>query len=122
VNGRVTSRFGQRGRKPHHGIDISARRGSPVRAAAAGKVVFSDRKRNYGRVVILAHAGGYETLYAHNQDNLVWDGTHVKQGQLIAELGSTGNAKGPHLHFEVRHGKRALDPLTCLPLRTTRRP
>ena len=122
VNGRVTSRFGQRGRRPHRGIDISARRGSAVRAAAAGTVVFSDRKRNYGRVVILAHPGGYETLYAHNQENLVWDGTHVKQGQTIAEIGSTGNAAGAHLHFEVRHARRALDPLACLPLRTTRRP
>ena len=122
VRGKVTSRFGERGRKSHRGIDVSARRGTGVRAAAAGRVVFSDHKRDYGRVVILEHAGGYETVYAHNQENLVWDGTHVQQGQLIAEVGSTGNAKGPHLHFEVRIANRAIDPLSCLPIRTTRRP
>jgi lipoprotein NlpD len=121
VNGTVTSHFGTRGRRPHRGIDISAHAGAAVRAAAAGRVRFSSRKRNYGRVVILEHAGGYETVYAHNQDNLVVRGAHVEQGQLIAEVGSTGNAHGPHLHFEVRIGKRAIDPLGCLPIRTTRR-
>lgn len=122
VNGTVTSRFAGPGRRSHRGIDISARHGTLVRAAAAGRVVFSDRKRGYGRVVILEHAGGYETVYAHNQENLVYRGVHVEQGQVIAEVGTTGNATGPHLHFEIRVANRATDPLGCLPIRTTRRP
>jgi murein DD-endopeptidase MepM/ murein hydrolase activator NlpD len=122
AKGPVTSGFGGRGGKSHRGIDISGRYGTAVRAAAAGTVVFSERKRGYGRVVILKHAGGYETVYAHNQDNFVLEGAHVRQGQAIADMGSTGNSTGPHLHFEVRVGSRAVDPLACLPVRTTRRP
>ncbi len=117
LDGEVTSLFGKRGEKPHRGIDISARYGTAVRAAAAGRVVFSDRKRNYGRVVVIAHSGGYRTVYAHTQDAYVGPGAHVQQGQVIAEVGATGNARGPHLHFEVRLANRAMDPLACLPMR-----
>jgi len=122
AKGHVTSGFGGRGGKPHRGIDISGRYGTAVRAAAAGTVLFSERKRGYGRMVILQHAGGYETVYAHNQDNFVLEGARVRQGQLIADMGSTGRSTGPHLHFEVRVEDRAVDPLACLPVRTTRRP
>ncbi len=122
AKGPVTSGFGGRGGKSHRGIDISGRYGTAVRAAAAGTVVFSERKRGYGRVVILKHTGGYETVYAHNQDNFVLEGARVRQGRVIADMGSTGNSTGPHLHFEVRAGNRAVDPLACLPVRTTRRP
>jgi murein DD-endopeptidase MepM/ murein hydrolase activator NlpD len=100
---------------PHEGIDISSRGGFAVRAAAAGTVAFSDRKPGYGRVIILTHPGGYKTVYAHNQDNLVAPGARVAQGALIADMGRTGEASGPHLHFEVRKGDRPLDPLACLP-------
>jgi murein DD-endopeptidase MepM/ murein hydrolase activator NlpD len=103
--------------EPHEGIDISSRGGFAVRAAAAGTVAFSERKPGYGRVIVLKHAGGYETVYAHNQDNLVMTGWRVKQGELIADMGRTGEASGPHLHFEIRAGKRPLDPLACLPAR-----
>jgi murein DD-endopeptidase MepM/ murein hydrolase activator NlpD len=121
AKGPVTSGFGGRGGKPHRGIDISGRYGTAVRAAAAGTVLFSERKRGYGRVVILKHAGGYETVYAHNQDNFVLEGARVRQGQVIADMGSTGKSTGPHLHFEVRVDDRAVDPLACLPNRTTQR-
>jgi murein DD-endopeptidase MepM/ murein hydrolase activator NlpD len=122
AKGPVTSGFGGRGGKSHRGIDISGRYGTAVRAAAAGTVLFSERKRGYGRVVILKHAGGYETVYAHNQDNFVLEGARVRQGQVIADMGSTGKSTGPHLHFEVRVDDRAVDPLACLPILTTRRP
>ena len=122
ANGEVTSGFGRRGEKTHRGIDISGYYGAAVRAAAPGEVVFSERKRGYGRVVILKHPGGYETVYAHLQDNFVLDGAHIRQGQVIADMGSSGASSGPHLHFEVRFGKRAVDPLACLPSRTAKRP
>jgi len=115
--GAVTSPFGMRRGHPHEGIDISSRSGMAVRAAAAGTVVFSDRKAGYGRVIILKHEGGYETVYAHNQDNLVMRGARVKQGQVIADMGNTGESSGPHLHFEVRVGSRPVDPRSCLPAR-----
>ncbi len=121
AKGPVTSGFGGRGGKSHRGIDISGRYGTAVRAAAAGTVVFSERKRGYGRVVILNHAGDYETVYAHNQDNFVLEGAHVRQGQVIADMGSTGKVSAPHLHFEIRIGDRPVDPLECLPVRTKTR-
>ena len=117
ARGPVTSPFGMRGRHSHEGIDISSRRGMVVRAAASGTVVFSDRKPGYGRVIFLKHPGGYKTVYAHNQDNLVLPGDRVKQGEVIADMGSTGESSGPHLHFEVRVGDRPVDPLACLPAR-----
>ncbi len=120
VNGGVTSSFGGRRRNWHRGIDIGARYGTVVRAAAAGRVVFSGRKRDYGRMVILEHADGYTTVYAHNQENFALNGAYVQQGEEIAEVGSTGNATGPHLHFEVRIGDRLVDPLACLPIRAAR--
>ncbi len=84
-------------------------------------MVFSGEKGEYGRVVILRHAGNYETVYAHNMDTFVLEGADVEKGQPIADMGSTGNSTGPHLHFEVRVRDQALDPLACLPIRTTTR-
>jgi len=120
ARGVVTSGFGMRGKHRHEGIDISHRSGMAVRAAAPGTVAFSDSKRGYGRVIVLKHADGYETVYAHNQDNLVQEGARVEQGELIADMGSTGESSGPHLHFEIRVGDRPVDPLDCLPARTQR--
>jgi lipoprotein NlpD len=121
ARGAVTSPFGMRGKRPHEGIDISYRAGMAVRAAATGTVVFSDTKSGYGRVIVLRHPGGYETLYAHNSDNLVRPGARVEQGELIADMGSSGEASGPHLHFEIRVGGRPVDPLFCLPAQTQAR-
>jgi len=120
ARGPVTSAFGTRGGELHEGIDISSRSGMLVRAAAAGTVVFSDRKPGYGRVIFLKHPGGYKTVYAHNQDNLVLAGARVEQGEVIADMGKTGEASGPHLHFEIRVGDRPVDPLECLPVRAQR--
>ncbi len=115
VQGRLSSRFGRRHGRDHEGVDVAARPGTPVVAAAAGKVIYSGRLGDYGLVVIVKHVGDVSTVYAHNRRNLVRKGEFVEQGQRIAELGSTGNATGPHLHFEVRRGQRAVDPLRHLP-------
>ena len=115
VRGKLTSRFGWRRGRPHEGIDVATRTGTPVRAAEAGRVIYSARLGAYGKVVIVRHAGGYETVYAHNRKNRVAKGARVARGQVLAELGSTGNATGPHLHFEIRHHDRARDPLKYLP-------
>jgi murein DD-endopeptidase MepM/ murein hydrolase activator NlpD len=113
--GRVTSRFGPRRDVHHDGIDISAPHGTPVRAAAAGRVLYSDRLRGYGNIVILDHGDGFATVYAHNTRNQVSAGERIGVGQVIASVGETGQTSGPHLHFEVREDNVARDPLAYLP-------
>jgi murein DD-endopeptidase MepM/ murein hydrolase activator NlpD len=116
VTGKLTSRFGRRGRGRHEGIDLSAPRGTPVRSAASGRVIYSGSGlSDYGNTVIVKHLGRYSTVYAHNRRNLVRKGEFVEAGQVLAEVGSTGNASGPHLHFEVRRDDRPHDPLRYLP-------
>jgi murein DD-endopeptidase MepM/ murein hydrolase activator NlpD len=116
LRGRLSSRFGWRRGQAHQGIDIPARRGTPIRAAESGRVIHSGGGLgDYGQVVIVKHAGPYKTVYAHNRKNRVRKGEFVEKGEVIAEVGATGNASGPHLHFEVRRGARPLDPLLYLP-------
>lgn len=118
VRGKVTSRFGRRGSRMHDGIDISAKEGTPVKAATNGTVVYSDQRLSgYGKLVIIRHGKSLFTAYAHNQRNLVKKGDQVRRGDVIAKVGHTGRAKGSHLHFEVRHGSTAVDPLSYLPRR-----
>lgn len=119
VSGRVTSRFGKRSRGYHDGIDISARRGASIVAAGDGKVIFSDRLSGYGNVVIIEHASGYTTVYAHNDRNLVRKGARTRRGQKIATVGSTGREPGALLHFEVRKNNVARNPLYYLPRDST---
>ncbi len=114
LNGRLTSHFGPRNGSFHDGIDIAAPAGTPVRAAAAGRVIFSDALRGYGNVVIVKHANGFTTVYAHHRRNLVQDGQAVQRGDIIGEVGETGRVTGPSLHFEVRSGKNARNPLHYL--------
>jgi murein DD-endopeptidase MepM/ murein hydrolase activator NlpD len=110
--GKVFSDFGTRKGHFHEGIDIAADPGTPVFAAADGKVVYCDNSiRGYGNMIVIKHAGNLSTVYAHNRMNLVKEGDFVKKGDKIAEVGSTGKTTGPHLHFEVRAGKEAVDPL-----------
>jgi lipoprotein NlpD len=113
--GEVTSRFGPRNGSFHDGIDIAAAPGTPVLAAADGDVLFSDVLRGYGNVVIVRHHGGYLTVYAHNRVNAVKEGQFVRRGQRLAEVGQSGRATGPSLHFEVRKDNLARDPLRYLP-------
>jgi len=114
VRGVLVSSFGMRDSEQHEGIDLAAPEGTPVLAASAGKVLFAGEQRGYGRIVLLGHEGGLVTIYAHNAENLVSAGDAVVRGQRIARVGRSGNATGPHLHFEVRVGTRPRDPLGFL--------
>ncbi len=114
VAGEVTSGFGPRNGRFHDGIDIAASRGTPVLAAADGQVIFSDVLRGYGNVVIVRHAGGYLTLYAHNSVNHVAEGQLVRRGERLAVVGQSGHVTGANLHFEVRKDNLARNPLRYL--------
>ncbi len=113
AGGQVISYFGARRRTHRHaGIDIAGDRGQNILAARAGVVTFSGRTRTgYGKLVILDHGNGIESLYAHDQDVLVRIGDKVEKGQPIARLGRSGNATTPHCHFEIRKDRIAVDPL-----------
>jgi murein DD-endopeptidase MepM/ murein hydrolase activator NlpD len=115
LNGTAISEFGLRNNMPHNGIDIAAPLGEPLHAAKEGKVVFVGTQRGYGNVVVLEHADYIMTVYAHNERNLVRLGDEVKKGQPIATVGQSGNAKGPHLHFEYRVRGKAINPREVLP-------
>ena len=115
LDGVVSSGFGERDGKPHDGIDIPAKRGTPVEAAAAGVVLYSgDEIKGYGNLVIIRHEGGLITVYAHGDKNLVSEGDEVKQGQHVALVGDSGTASTTHLHFEVRLDEQPRDPLDYL--------
>jgi len=114
VTGEVSSRFGPRQGRVHDGIDIVAPHGTPVVAAADGQVIFSGVLRGYGRVVIVRHAGGYITLYAHNAANHVREGQVIRRGEQVATVGQSGRVTGASLHFEVRKDNRARNPLRYL--------
>lgn len=112
---RLTSKFGKRGNRPHKGIDLAAKMGTPIYATADGEVIYSgSRQRGYGNLVILKHKNDYVSVYAHNRRNLVDEGQKVRQGFQIAELGNSGRSTGPHLHFEIRHKGKPLDPLRLI--------
>jgi murein DD-endopeptidase MepM/ murein hydrolase activator NlpD len=120
VRGTISSDFGNR-KDPidgktrfHYGIDLAANEGSHVRACLPGRVLTSEYHKGYGNMVVLEHAQGFTTLYAHNQKNLVRKGDWVKQGTPIARLGSSGRSTGPHLHFEVKRHGRHLNPANFL--------
>ncbi|MDD3032043.1 MAG: peptidoglycan DD-metalloendopeptidase family protein [Atribacterota bacterium] len=119
LNGLVTSQFGIRtlgNRRDYHtGIDIDAQTGALIKAAESGKVSFSGYINGYGNVVIIDHAGGYSTVYAHSSSNLVEEGQEVTKGEVICKSGSTGNATGSHLHFEIRENGKPVNPLNYLP-------
>lgn len=116
VRGKISSKFGLRNGVPHDGVDISENKGTIIRAAAPGKVIFSDwGPTGYGNIVIIKHDDHLTTIYAHNHKNLVTKDKVVKQGDKIALLGETGRATGPHLHFEVRYDREPVDPLNYLP-------
>lgn len=120
-SGTLTSSFGPRGRSFHDGIDIGAPPGTVVRAARDGAVIYSDTLRGYGNVVIVQHEGGYVTVYAHNEQNLVDAGSKVRQGQPVAKVGRSGRTSGPNLHFEIRKDNIARNPIYFLPSQTVQR-
>lgn len=123
----VSSLYGTRrnpnggGRRFHAGLDLQADEGTPVYAAAPGRVVRSGRMRGYGNVVIVDHGADLQSLYAHHRRNLVGAGERVRRGQVIALVGHTGNAVGDHLHFEIRWRGSTVDPFAVLPSLETKR-
>ena len=114
VQGILTSPFGPRWGRIHEGIDIGASTGTPIVAAAAGRVIVSGWSGGYGYLVVVDHGNGMATAYAHNSSLVAGVGQQVAQGQLIAYVGNTGNSFGPHLHFEVRVNGGAVDPMGYL--------
>lgn len=118
--GTIHSGFGRRGRRHHDGVDIEARRGDPIHVAADGWVVFSGSRGAYGRTVVVDHGDGLSTLYAHADVLKVKRGEPVRAGQTIARVGRSGNARGAHLHFEVRIDGQPVNPLEHLPLESAR--
>jgi murein DD-endopeptidase MepM/ murein hydrolase activator NlpD len=94
----------------HHGIDIAAPHGTPVRAAGSGVVTFAEMDSVFGRLIVIDHGEGWQTVYGHNSRLVVGIGDSVRTGEEIAQVGSTGESSAPHLHFEVRRGGRPVDP------------
>lgn len=101
-------------RGSHKGVDLAAPMGASVFAAMDGRVTASGKVAKYGNYVVIDHGNGVATLYAHHRANLVHEGDIVHRGQKIAEVGMTGNATGPHLHFELRIGGLPQNPLPVL--------
>lgn len=114
---RITSRFGYRKdpfsgyKRPHKGLDFGAMRGTPIMATADGRVTMSKRVPTFGKVVIINHGFGFETVYGHMQSFNVKVGDKVKRRDVIGLVGNTGRSKGPHLHYEVRVNSKQVDPL-----------
>lgn len=98
----------------HRGIDLNAPAGTAVFAALDGQVVMAGKHKQYGNFVVVDHGNGVATLYAHHKLNLVQEGDIVRRGQKIAEVGRTGNATGPHLHFELKIDGQQRNPLPVL--------
>jgi len=120
TSGWLSSYFGNRAdpfsgkQKLHAGVDFAGKEGSDVVAVASGVVTWSGKRYNYGTMVEINHGNGLVTRYAHNKDNLVTVGETVKKGQLIAAMGRSGRATGPHVHFEVLQDGRKVNPLKYL--------
>lgn len=114
VGGTISCRYGQQRGYYHTGLDIATSTGTPIRAAAAGTVTYAAYHYSYGNLLIINHANGVQTYYAHCSQLYVSVGATVGQGQTIAAVGSTGNSTGPHLHLEVRVNGTAQNPQNYL--------
>jgi murein DD-endopeptidase MepM/ murein hydrolase activator NlpD len=116
AQGRVINGFGGRSASgPNDGINIAVPEGTPVKAAEAGTVIHADDAlKGYGKLVLVRHANGFVTVYAHNGDIKVKRGENVRRGQVIAASGSSGNVTSPQLHFQIRKGSQPIDPMKHL--------
>lgn len=116
VSGQIISGFGPKADGLHNdGINIKAPRGDAVRAAENGVIVYSGQQiEGYGKMILIRHANGFLTAYAHMDKILIKNGDKVKRGQTIGTVGSTGNVKTPQLHFEIRKGRDAINPKTLI--------
>ena len=111
----ITDRFGPRGNRFHTGVDYPAATGTPVTAAGGGRVVFAGYDASgYGNLVVVEHPAGVRSMYAHLSRIRVNTGDQVVAGRRVGDVGATGVATGPHLHFELRLRGAAIDPLTAL--------
>ncbi len=112
VTGTVISAFGSKEQGLRNdGINIAAQRGTPVRAAEDGTVTYvGNELKGMGNMILLKHEGGWSTVYAHAEEVLVAKGEHVRRGQTIARVGSSGDVSRPQLHFQLRRGREAVDP------------
>ena len=117
VRGRTLAGFGPRaGGQQNDGIDIAAAAGTPVKAADGGTVVYAGNEvRGLGNLLLVSHAGGYITAYAHLDQMSVAKGATVKKGQTLGTVGTSGGASEPQLHFEVRYRNKPVDPAGLLP-------
>ena len=117
ISGTITSKFGAGSsirRSSHTGLDISAPKGTAIKAAASGTVTFSGYKGSYGNMIVISHGNGVQTYYAHCSALYLSAGASVSQGQVIAAVGSTGNSTGPHLHLEIRINGSPVNPQNYL--------
>lgn len=114
--GLLTSRFGLRHGRMHQGVDLAASVGTPISASADGVVTYSGWQAGYGRLVVLQHANGVRTKYAHCHHLFVRRGQHIQQGQTIAAVGNTGHSTGAHLHYEVLVNGVPVNPLRHVPI------
>ncbi|MDR1302623.1 MAG: M23 family metallopeptidase [Treponema sp.] len=120
IRGRLTSPFGWRNdpisgvRRYHAALDLAAATGTPIKAAMDGRVSSVGLNSVYGKFIIISHANGYQTMYAHMSATSVNQGALVSQGTKIGEVGSTGYSTGPHLHFAIYKNGRAVNPLDFL--------
>lgn len=120
LEGRISSRFGHRvdpingGHRHHDGLDIAAAKGTEIKAIRAGTVVHSAAKGTFGNLVVVDHGAGLKSYYAHCDTLKVSVGQKVNPSTVIGTVGSTGRSTGPHLHLEIRHNGKAIDPLKIL--------
>lgn len=114
VRGRISSTYGPRWGKMHNGLDIAISTGTPVKAAADGRITFAGWNGGYGILVIIDHGNGIETRYAHNSRLNVKVGQKVTRGETVAYSGNTGVSTGPHVHFEIRYRNNPVNPQTYL--------
>lgn len=116
IDGAIISTFGPKGKGlQNDGINISAPRGTPIRAAQNGVVAYRGNElRGFGNLILIKHDKGYMTAYAHASEILVDRGAKVKRGQVIARVGNTGSVGEPQLHFEIRRGRKPIDPMRHL--------
>lgn len=115
MKGTISSPFGPRRSGTHYGIDIAAPTGTPIRAAKPGYVIFAGVASGYGNAVYVQHENGHVTRYGHFSSLAVHNGQRVGYDTVLGRCGATGNASGPHLHFEIRIGGIAVDPARYLP-------
>ena len=116
ARGRVVTTYGAKTNgKQNDGINIAVPEGTPVKAAEDGVVAYSGNElKGYGNLILVRHANGYVTAYAHASELMVKRGDTIKRGQIIAKSGQTGEVGSPQLHFEIRKGSAAVDPLQFL--------